>query len=51
MSPATYEPRHRRPTHVYAGSYARCTCARTLTCPHHFPTLYAERYAKHKAVA
>jgi hypothetical protein len=53
MSPATYKPRHRRPTNVYPETYARCTCAVTRwhSCPRHFPTLYAERYAQHKAVA
>lgn len=47
------EPRHRRPAHVDPAIHTRCTCAATAwrSCPSHYPTEYAERYAKHKAVA
>jgi hypothetical protein len=49
----TYEPRHRRSTSVYAENYARCTCGNRLltACPCHYPSLYADIDAKHKAVA
>jgi hypothetical protein len=46
-------PRHRRQTNISLPVFVHCTCAATRwrSCPYHFPTLYAERYAKHKAVA
>lgn len=53
MSPAVYEPRHRRPTNVHPDTYATCTCWRRLltACPRHYPSLYTDIDAKHKAVA
>jgi hypothetical protein len=53
----TYKPRHRRQINVYTDSYgeshATCTCGRRLltVCPRHYPSLYADIDAKHKAVA